>query len=148
MTSALLLLLAAGPRLDDTPPWDFRKDPSYQSPVPALENWLAQREKPPRGPQHFCAVGYRNADGATRAWIHWKEGRMLLLWEGTDPDYRPNALIISRRQLSFDTDVVPTEDDINGSTYLVSKAWVAERLDDCARYGFRYTVKARRAKEE
>ena len=67
---------------------------------------------------------------------------MLLLWEGSDPDSASEALLHSRRQLSLDTDMVPTQGDIQGSTYLVSKTWVDERLDDCAKHGFRYVGRA------
>lgn len=140
--NALLVLASLVSAAPQT--FDFRRDEGFHSPVPALQRWLARRPHPPRGLQHFCVVGYRFEDGSTLAWVHWQEGRMLLLWEGSDPEAREDALVRSRRQLSLDTDVVPTEDEVHGSTYLLTKPWVDALLADCARAGFRYTAKARR----
>jgi hypothetical protein len=33
---------------------------------------------------HFCVLGYRLEDGDNQAWVHWKEGNQLILWEPQD----------------------------------------------------------------
>lgn len=131
--------------LTQTPTFDTRREPTYGDAAPALKKWLTRRQPKAKGTQHFCVVGYRYDDGALQSWVHWVEGRMLLLWPGSgDPDYAADALLFSNRQLSLDTDVVATEDDINGSTYLVTRAWVAERLADCTKAGAKYAISPRK----
>ena len=103
----------------------------------------------PTAPQTFCVVGYRAADGSQRAWAHWPEGRRLILWEGRgEPGYPDTSLRHSRRDLDLDHDVVPTEPDIDGSTYLVTRAWVNAVLADCALGGAQYRVSAARRSEK
>ena len=36
-----------------------------------------------------------------------------------------------RHRIDLDTDVVPTPDDIHGSTYLVDKPWVDRVITEC-----------------
>jgi len=85
-----------------------------------------------KGAQHLCVVPYDHY-----AWVYWQEGRRLILWEGSP---HADALVRSRRVLDLDKDVVATEADVAGSTYLVTKAWVRDTLRDCREYGMRYTI--------
>ncbi|HEU4495414.1 MAG TPA: hypothetical protein VFR70_00005 [Flavobacterium sp.] len=48
---------------------------------------------------------------------------------------------MSRRYWDLDTDVVNTNNDIRGSTYLVGRAWVNEILCDCRKYGDSFTIR-------
>lgn len=101
-------------------------------PVPSLRALVGAK----RGPQHFCVVAYRDQDGPPHAWawVHWSEARKIILWEGGD------TLIHSRRDLDLDRDVVPTLDDVHGSTYLITRAWLEETLADCAKHGTRFVI--------
>jgi hypothetical protein len=121
--------------------FDTRTDPDFGDAVPALRKLLAEAAPPIVGPQHFCVVGYRSAAGDEGAWVHWRERRTLIFWlGGGDPEYAAEAIVRSRRNLNLDRDVVATEADLAGSTYLVTKAWVAKTLADCAAKGAQYTV--------
>jgi hypothetical protein len=85
----------------------------------------------------FCVVGYKDASDATTAWVHWVEGRALILWEPSNP---PTPLVESRRYLDLTRDVVPSEKQLKGSSYLVTKSWVDGVLADCKRIGDRYVL--------
>ena len=150
--SALLLLLAApagaGTREDNGLPrrfFDPRTDRDFGDPRPALAGYLhAHRHR--RTAQHFCVVGYvpgpdSNGKVLRFAQVHWREGGRLILWEGTDPYEPREALKRSRRDLDLRTDVVATDADVGGSTYLVTRAWVRQVLADCAARGRRYTLR-------
>ncbi|MNW20611.1 hypothetical protein D3C71_2210910 [compost metagenome] len=48
---------------------------------------------------------------------------------------------MSNRHLELATDTVPTPNDINGSTYLVTEAWWRAVADDCRKHGEKYVIK-------
>lgn len=111
-----------------------------------LKAYLAAAVPPPVGPQHFCIIGYdpgpddNGADGKM-AYVHWREGQRLILWNSvSDPAYFEDSIKWARSNLDLTKDVVATEADINGSTYLVARAWVDEILRSCAARGAQYTV--------
>jgi hypothetical protein len=68
------------------------------------------------------------------AWVIWRQGRRLILWEGhADLDS-------SRRTIDLDSNVRLSEDYLNGSTYLVTKAWVDRVTSTCDRFGTKVHV--------
>jgi len=85
----------------------------------------------------FCIVGYDDDASGPTVYIHWPRKQQLILWDGGN---RPSSLAHPRRKLDLRKDVVAAEADIGGSTYLVTKAWVAQTLADCAKHGRRYRV--------
>jgi uncharacterized cysteine cluster protein YcgN (CxxCxxCC family) len=89
---------------------------------------------------HFCVVGYRNLDGSTYAWVHWQEGKALILWEPHVPDAPGEDLGASRRYLRLNKDVVATTDQVNGSTYKVTQAWVQQITHACEVYRERFEI--------
>ncbi len=111
-----------------------RSDPAYGDATPALRV-LVEGTK---GPQHFCAIAYRGPEGPN-AWVHWREQNRLIFWPGGES---PESLRHSPRSLDLGKDVVATEAEVAGSTYLVTKAWVAAKLADCAAKGDQYTISA------
>ena len=115
-----------------------RSDSALGDATPALRMLVAQTEPRPKGPQHFCAIAYRGPEGVN-AWVHWREGNRLILWLGGGAE---DALLHSNRNLDLAADVVATEADVAGSTYLVTRAWVAGKLADCAAKGDQYTINA------
>lgn len=118
-----------------------RSDPDFGDATGPLRTLLLE-QAPLAGPQHFCVIGYTHGRDKI-AYVHWRERHKLITWwGGYDPRYRDEAIVRSNRQLDLDTDVVPTEKDIGGSTYLVTRAWVRRKLSDCAAHGTRYVVAA------
>jgi hypothetical protein len=74
--------------------------------------------------------------------VHWKEERVLILWDGSEyPDSRDKGLIHTRRNLELDKDTVETEEELNGSTYLETRAWWESVAKDCDAHGEKFTVK-------
>jgi hypothetical protein len=129
------LLLAAAD--DHGAPFDQRRDPAFGDARGAIRRFLGSAVPRPRGPQHFCVVGYRDAD-SRRAWVQWREGNALILWEGSaDPAHADEALVTSRRQFDLNMDVVSTRADVAGSTYRIDRFWLDRTLADCVARGAR-----------
>ncbi len=122
---------------------DFRSDPAFGDPTIPLREFLRDRHVHSRRAQHFCAVGYQSPGGEDkRAWIHWTEGGKIILWRGaSDPESAKTAISRSRVSKDLKKDVVPTEADIKGSTYLVTRAWVNHLLSDCRARGAKYEIR-------
>ena len=130
MTLLLAMLVFAAQEPGDTP-FDFRADAAFgDAAVP-----LRELSKGKRG--HFCVVGYQGPAESRRAWVVWREGRRIILWEGS-------SIAHSRRVLRLKKDVVRTEADLKGSTYLVTRAWVDRVTADCARRGVQYDIDSRK----
>ncbi|WP_285608073.1 hypothetical protein [Geothrix edaphica] len=73
-------------------------------------------------------------DGLQFVW--WKNRRrILVLYHPLNADDEDLLALKSKYCVNLDTGVVPTDDDINGSTYLVSQAWVDDRLQECKTHG-------------
>ena len=87
-----------------------------------------------RGAQHVWAVGYHAADGEW-AYVYWQEGHRLILWEGG-----AEGLVHSRRNLDLRKDVVEREEDLRGSSYLLTRSFVEGVLADCRTCGDAYVM--------
>lgn len=121
--------------------FDTRADPAFGDATTALRALVSATPSAPTGENHFCVVGYRLDGGDTQAWVHWQEANRLILWEGSaDPAFAADTIRMSRRNLDLATDVVDSEADIAGSTYLVTRAWVAEVMADCTARGTQYAI--------
>jgi hypothetical protein len=107
--------------------FDLATAPDFQDYKRVLTGYAHKHN--PKSDNDFCVVGYLTADGLKSAWVIWPQKRKIILWEGQ------NDLDLSRRRLDLKSDVVPTENDLHGSTYLVTKAWVKQITDVCERSG-------------
>jgi len=146
--SASLMLLAGC--ADDSFPIEFdprptrRIDPSlseYYGPAePALKKLLVSKRKND-ATNHFCVVGYEYSATENDVWVHWTEEQRLLLWrDNSDPELREKGLVSAKSNLKLDKDTVQTPDEINGSSYLVTRAWWQAVAKDCSQHGRSYTV--------
>jgi hypothetical protein len=94
------------------------------------------RQESPHRRARACVVGLRVTQNSGLAWVIWRGGDKLILWQGGgDVD-----LNLSNRLLSLRRDVVATDEATGTSTYLTSRPWVAELERKCARYGRYVTV--------
>ncbi|MDR2871227.1 MAG: hypothetical protein LBV45_01625 [Xanthomonadaceae bacterium] len=96
-------------------------------------------------PNRFCLVE-RKLPGKQIAHLlmYWQEKNVLLdvpYIRKTDPETEAD-LIRASRPLDLSVSVVETEDEVNGSTYLVTRAWVDEILTNCERKGVRMEIPA------
>jgi hypothetical protein len=118
--------------------FSVRQHPGYGGPEKTLRQLVTR--KGTQRVNHFCVIGYREPGGSEYAWVIWKEGRALILWEpSADPEY-PMSLSTSRRFLHLDRDVVASDEEVNGSTYLVTREWVGQLTRDCESHGDTFTV--------
>jgi hypothetical protein len=92
-------------------------------------------------PNHFCVVGYRWPGGHMTVWAHWQEAQRLLLWHNnSDLEMRTNGLVYAQRDLKPGRDTVESAEDLQGSTYLTTRAWWEAVVKDCRAHGERFTV--------
>ncbi len=77
-----------------------------------------------------CILGEQASDGSKLAWVIWSGGNSMILWGGGE-----SSMISSRRILNLKRDVVASETDVAGSTYLVTRAWVSKQQARCDEYG-------------
>jgi hypothetical protein len=91
---------------------------------------------------HFYVGALELDDGQLiTAWVYWKEERTLLEYIELADDARDGVEILAwRHQLKLDRDTVDTEDDIGGSTYLVTHHQWVEWMDDCVTRGRPYCI--------
>src|SRR5437868_4689536 len=147
--SAWLMLAVAACNMDSFPP-EFEEKPVkrfvasdnefYGPAEPALKQLLVDESKN-SGTNQFCIVGYAYADKIINVWVHWVNGDRLLLWRGSsDPQSREQGLLMAQRDLKLGKDTVETPDQINGSTYLVTRAWWQAVAKDCAAHGQKYEI--------
>ena len=128
---------------DSRTPFDTKSDVLFGDATVPLRELLRDRHVRSHNVQHFCVIGLQNANGeGKQAWVHWTEGNRIILWEGaTDPLTARTAIARSRSVIDLRKDVVPREDDIKGSTFLVTRAWVNRIITDCAAKGGNYEVR-------
>lgn len=94
---------------------------------------------------HLCVIGQRLDGGADQAWVYWREGRALILWEPSHDGIR--ELAFSRRFVRLDHDVVPVNDKhlAAGSSYLVSDEWANGLIDECKSLGTQFMIERHKA---
>jgi hypothetical protein len=122
--------------------FDTRSDAAFGDATVPLQEFLRAQHVRSHRVQHFCVAGYQSASGdVQRAWIHWTEGRKIILWRGASNSQSAKTSIARSRVITdLKKDVVPTEADIKGSTYLVTQAWVDRLIADCQARGAKYEV--------
>jgi hypothetical protein len=140
----LLLAQTAAPEGDGRA-FDLASDPAFRDYKHVLTEFAHKHR--PKAENDFCISAFYTRDDRKSAWVIWRQGRQMILWEG-QPD-----LDDSRRDLHLASDVVPTEDDLHGSTYRVTKAWVERMTAACEQSGVKVHVpraltSSRRSPEE
>jgi hypothetical protein len=90
-----------------------------------------------------CILGERFSNGAKSAWVIWPAGHRMILWDGGD-----SPMKASRRILDLKKDVVASEAEVAGSTYLVTREWVSEEQQRCERFGISLEVTAAELREK
>ena len=86
---------------------------------------------------NVCILGERAADGSQSAWVIWPHGQTILLWDGGS-----SKMSASRRILDLKKDVVASEDEVAGSTYLVTRDWVNQLKARCTKLGTTVQISA------
>jgi hypothetical protein len=136
IVSALLFISLLGH--GDVVIFSILHNSGYPQPGKVLAKLVAEKGR--QKVNHFYAVGYRFPDGYELAWLYWKEGRALILWEPVAKPEYPSDLRLSRRYLLLDRDVVPTDAEVKGSTYLVTRAWADSVIEDTTKRGDSFVI--------
>jgi hypothetical protein len=96
-----------------------------------------------RGDNNLCVVGYENSNN-NFAEVYWKEKNMIYFWWEPDISYTTESednLIASRimdlnqKPVDLKQDLVDNAQEIGSSTFLVTKAWANDVLNDCQKFG-------------
>ncbi|WCM93015.1 hypothetical protein M5C99_22225 [Acidovorax sp. NCPPB 2350] len=141
-------------------------DPSFSRPDPrrvpggvTLRTYLATRETT-RHANTFCFVhqsfGPSASDekGESLLWMIWHEGatlqRINVVRNGQryrpdpalDPVTEGQALAYAAGRINLKTGVVPTDEDVGTSTFLVSRPWVDHMFAQCQRVGTKVRIPA------
>jgi hypothetical protein len=127
-------------RADDTEfrdSFDLSTEAAFADYRKAVTKYLGERRA--KVPADVCVIGLRAEDGFKHAWVLWPQGRQIILWEGDGSDLRT-----SRRRLRIPADVVNTEKDLKGSTYLVTRAWVKDLTRACDERGTKVRVQRKK----
>jgi hypothetical protein len=115
-------------------PFDIGADPDYANYRQAVVDYLVSRHS--HADAHVCVLGERDAAGERTASVWWREGARIIVWEGRD-----SKLATSVSNLDLRRDVVAGEDDLHGSTYLVTRQWVSDFQARCKRSGRSFIVR-------
>ena len=117
-----------------------RKHREYAQLPEALRELVREDGKAGTNTFYACRVE-QFSNGYHHAWVYWKEGNSIILVEPDHGAYdRKYLLVWSRRYLHLEKDVVPTLDDVGGSSYLVTREWARNTIRDCVRQGDEFTV--------
>ena len=154
LLAGMLLLTATARRVDGPqtpdgqalPSFDPRHFAEYGNARLAIETYLAQHKSRPRGANHFCTVAYGpikgDTDRAPIAYVHWVEGKRLILWEPEAEHFHEQdlSLVMSRRDWDMVRDVQRHPDPYRMTDWIIERSFVDAVLADCARVGQRLTI--------
>jgi hypothetical protein len=122
---------AVGPKA--LTPFDIRSHRYFSTYNKVVGSYL--RAHSPHRRARACVIGLRGG-GTELAWVIWRGGGRLVLWEENT-----EGLKHSIRDLSLTKDVVATQAQIGTSTYLVDRPWVNKLQRQCAAFGYLVSVK-------
>jgi hypothetical protein len=105
-----------------------REHPDYAKLPSAFQQLMTEKAK--KKINTFYVAKIDTKIGFTH--VFWKEENALILLEPVSYDWK-YALLWSRRYWEYNTDVVPTLDDVKGSSYLLTKATWRRLVASCLR---------------
>jgi hypothetical protein len=134
--------VAATTSSDDAPPKEqvFNLDTTkgFTDYRAQLKNY-AQKYNP-NSVNEFCIIGYENISNPQHPFHHtmtyWKQGHKIIYWNGGVD------MSVFSKEIDLWTDVVKSSKEVGTSTYLVTKEWVSDHINDCHKQGItvKYTV--------
>ncbi|MFP8966755.1 hypothetical protein ACKC9G_09285 [Pokkaliibacter sp. CJK22405] len=120
--------------------FDTSANEYFSFPEPSIKTRISRFNKNDQT-NHFCIVGYQWTNGNMQVWVHWQEQLEIILWQGgDDEETQVDSMALARKELVLGRDTVKSEDDINGSTYLITEAAWHGIVDDCEKNGEKYTI--------
>ena len=117
--------------------FDIAKDVDFADYKKIVNKYIIKRQI--QKSTQVCLLGKMTTDSSKLAWVIWSPGQEILLYEQGETD-----LQLSRRKLDLKKDVVENDAAINGSTYLVTRDWVAQLKKECQQYGITWRIEKNR----
>lgn len=108
--------------------FEIAKDADFSDYKQVVSHYIRKRQT--QKSTQVCLLGKVAADSSKLAWVIWQPGHEILLYEQGETD-----LTLSRRKLNLKKDVVENDAALKGSTYLVTREWVAQLSKECQQYG-------------
>ena len=90
----------------------------------------------------FCIVGFAREGIWRKAWVLWPQGDRIFEWGGGESE------ITNPQEINLKTDVVSSESEIQGSTYVVTQEWVSRLRDACNCFGRKVHITRQRTRKE
>jgi hypothetical protein len=123
----------------------YRKPTRKECPsVDGLKQFVF-REKQNNHVNHFIAlVPHREGEPDQSLWLYWEEDHRIIFHSASrfgTPTEEGFQIAIAK-SLDLMRDVVEREEDVHGSTYLVTRAWADEVLSQCEHRGVKLFVPA------
>jgi hypothetical protein len=149
LAGALMQIATAAPQGDSTPrSTQIEHRPEFRCVAPLLQTIVEDAGS--RGPQRLYIGPMEREGAAAFVRVYWPQARAILLvdWPAScsGEDMRIDDAVLgwyrTKARIDLDTDVVPTPEDIGGSTYLVDRVWVNRVIVACRR-GHLLVVEAR-----
>jgi hypothetical protein len=130
--SVLILMFCAGnvaaQNLKSTP---VRSHRNFSGIVATLKELVAREGKLRRNT--FFIADVRREDGRDYSYAYWKEDKsIIILHLPLEKESASYEWLYGKARVDLETDVVPTREDIGGSSFLVDRAWVNKILKQCA----------------
>ena len=91
-------------------------------------------------PEIFCSMERKLY--SLKAWVLCPQGDRIFEWGGGE------SKIASPQEINLKTDVVSSESEIKGSTYVVTQEWVSRLRDACNCFGRKVHITRQRARKE
>lgn len=130
---------AASPdQTDGARPFDLAANADFAGYERAVRNFAARTS--PGQAEDYCVVGFASGTDWRLAWV--LGGGHIAVWSGGD------AEVGQPRDLDLSTDVVASESDLHGSTYLVTREWVDRLTTGCRCFGHPVSTKPNAGKRK
>jgi hypothetical protein len=117
--------------------FDISKDGDFANYRQVVTSYIGKRQT--QKTTQVCLLGKTASDSSKMAWLIWEAGQEIVLYDQGETNLKH-----SRRKLNLKNDVVETEAELNGSTYLVTRAWVTQLQLQCQQYGSIFSIKKTR----
>jgi hypothetical protein len=124
-------------------PFNVTENSAFAPVELTLDRLIARKAR--TNANHLCVIGDTLDDGSQRAWVHWRDGKAIILWEPTRSGIQD--LTAAKRYLRLDKDVVAPDDPrlAAGSAYLITRQWANSLIAECAARGREFSIDKRQA---
>lgn len=130
-TVLMLLLCAATLLAQSSQSTPIHSHPNFPSIVATLKELVAREGKVRRNT--FFIADVRREGGREYSYACWKEDKFIIILHlPLEKESASYEWLYGKARVDLEKDVVPTREDIGGSSFLVDRAWVNKTLKECS----------------